>query len=371
MYDAVVVGGGPAGSVSANLLARQGRRVLLLEAARFPRDKPCAEYISPGGVAILRRLGALDRLRGCWLEGMRIFAPSGASVLMRYAHPSRALSISRRQLDAVLLDLAAEQGVEIRQGHRVRGLDRQHGRAVGVVAANGEVVNSALVVGADGLHSVVARDLGVRRRTIWPRRLGLVGHLSGVRWPFEHGEMRVGQAGYVGVAPVDDGLVSVGLVRALPRQPAGSASTAFRTALDAFPDVWRRLGSASMVGNIQGVGPLAARVSRCAGPGWRLVGDAAGFFDPFTGEGIFRALRGAEVLASSTADCTYADARRHAFAAKERLTVLVQVFVQSPRLMERAVDRLQQRPSIARELSQMLGDLQPAKLAVAWRLLAP
>src|SRR5919202_3357522 len=109
---------------------------------------------------------------------MRIFAPSGASVLMRYAHPSRALSISRRQLDAVLLDLAAEKGVEIRQGHRVRGLDRQHGRAVGVVAANGEVVNSALVVGADGLHSVVARDLGVRRRTIWPRRLGLVGHLS-------------------------------------------------------------------------------------------------------------------------------------------------------------------------------------------------
>ena len=107
----------------------------------------------------------------------------------------------------------------------------------------------------------------------------------------------------------------------------------------------------------------------CAGPGYRLVGDAAGFFDPFTGEGIFRALRSAELVA--TCPENYAQERARAFSTRERLVALIQVLVQTPRLMDFAVQRLQRRPKVARDLGRVLGDLVPARLDVAWRLLGP
>src|SRR5207248_11673264 len=87
-FDVIVVGAGPAGCASASLLADRGRRVLLLDAARFPRAKACAEYISPGGAAILERLGALQAIEATgqrrWLRGMRIQAPGGARHLVGY-----------------------------------------------------------------------------------------------------------------------------------------------------------------------------------------------------------------------------------------------------------------------------------------------
>jgi flavin-dependent dehydrogenase len=124
-----------------------------------------------------------------------------------------------------------------------------------------------------------------------------------------------------------------------------------------------------MQGQVIGIGPLARRVRQPAGAGYALVGDAAGFFDPFTGEGIFRALRSAQLLAASPN--TYARDRRQAFSAKGRLVALIQLFVQSPRLMNFAIRRLQGRPPVARELGSVLGDLQPARLDLAWRLLGP
>jgi len=118
-----------------------------------------------------------------------------------------------------------------------------------------------------------------------------------------------------------------------------------------------------------GAGPLARRVKRVRGPGYALVGDAAGFLDPFTGEGIFRALRGAELLAASPDQ--YAQRRGKAFGAKERLVALIQVFVHVPKLMDFAIRRLGERTSVARELGSVLGDLRPARLDLAWRLLGP
>ena len=120
---------------------------------------------------------------------------------------------------------------------------------------------------------------------------------------------------------------------------------------------------------MQGVGPLASRTRTCQGPGYRLVGDAAGFFDPFTGEGIFRALRSAELVAACPDE--YAPQRTRAFGTKERLVALIQVFVQTPRLMDFAVRRLQRRPRVAQDLGNVLGDLAPARLDLAWRLLGP
>jgi flavin-dependent dehydrogenase len=166
------------------------------------------------------------------------------------------------------------------------------------------------------------------------------------------------------------GLLSLGVVSRMPRGPLGDARQALWRVVEQFPELARRVAAGRLLGGVRGAGPLATRVRNCAGAGYALVGDAAGFFDPFTGEGLFRALRGAELLAAY-GPRGYADARRRAFRAKEYLTTLIQVFVQTPRLMELAISRLRQRPALAQQLANMLGDLQPASLAIAWRLLRP
>ncbi len=219
-YDVIVVGGGPAGSASACFFAERGKRVLLVDAARFPRRKACAEYISPGGAAILEHLGVLERIRdagaGRWLRGMRIQAPSGERHLVEYADNSGgqkryALSVSRLVLDAALLEEARARGVEVRENFRARDVWLTQRRAHGIVRPSGARLEAELVVGADGLHSIVARAMGTRQPAGWPRRLGLVAHWAGVDWPEDHGWLMVGPHDYVGVAPLDDkGLLTVG-----------------------------------------------------------------------------------------------------------------------------------------------------------------
>src|SRR5215213_5747523 len=99
--DVIVVGGGPAGSATATWLARRGCDVMLVDRARFPRPKPCAEYFSPGTVAALARLGALDRLgaeTGRVLRGMQLRAPSGARCLLQYHDARAGLAVPRETL---------------------------------------------------------------------------------------------------------------------------------------------------------------------------------------------------------------------------------------------------------------------------------
>jgi geranylgeranyl reductase family protein len=378
-YDTVIVGAGPAGSTMAALLAQRGESVLLCDAARFPRPKPCAEFISPGGVTILRSLGVFEyldvRQTGRWLDGMRIVGASGKSHTVTYHQPpgalrQRGLSVSRCALDAALLEVARTRGAEVREGFRIREVERSRGRVSGIIGPDGTRISARLVVGADGLNSVVARQLGLSRRLVWPRRLGLVAHFQNVAWPEDTGVMFVGPRSYVGVAPLDAaGRLSVGLVRNMPRGRLGSPRAALESGLRDFPPLQARLTSACWTGTVRGVGPLARTVRACAGPGFMLIGDAAGFFDPFTGEGIFRALRSAQLAVEHQAD--YTAARQAAFAAKERLTRVVQVVVRAPVLLELALRRLEQRPSVAGRLGNMLGDLEPAEPGIAWQLLGP
>jgi geranylgeranyl reductase family protein len=396
-WDVVVAGGGPAGSVTAALLAQRGHRVALVDRARFPREKPCAEYVSPGGLAILQRLGVLERLEAQSLRrlrGMWVHAPSGASWLVQYSHGVErawAAAVRRTDLDAVLLDVARASGVTVHEAHTALGLPRQGAAVTGLVVRDphGTVteLNARLVVGADGVHSTVVRELGVRRPVAWPRRLGLVAHFRGVGWHEDVGQMHVGSSAYVGLAPLGDGSVSVGLVRRLPKGHLGPPAQALDQALRQFPSVAARLQQGKLEGSVLGVGPIGHVVTQVAGPGWLLVGDAAGFFDPFTGEGIYRALRGAE-LAAEAADQAlrsdgavadiglgYAAQRSAVFRDKTRLTRLIQVFVRTPPLLAYALARLAGRPTIGQRFANVLGDLEPAggvfNPATLARLLAP
>ncbi|MFN8594329.1 MAG: NAD(P)/FAD-dependent oxidoreductase [Thermomicrobiales bacterium] len=391
--EVIVVGGGPAGSVTAALLAARGHRVLLFDKARFPRHKACSEYINPAGARLLHRLGLaadLERLGAHRMEGMLIHAPGGARFLADFlAVPdgNGAVGLSRYHLDTLLLDRARAAGVEVREGAHVRGLIMANGAVHGVeISSDGmrERVRAPLTIGADGRHGVVARTLHLSRPLSWLRRTGLVAHYRGVRGLDRWGEMHVTSCGYAGLAPLEDGLANVALVTAsdtisgrdLPLEEY------FARGLAAIPALAAKLASAERVGGIRGVGPMAQRAQRVAGDGFLLVGDAASFLDPFTGDGIAEALLGATLAApiasaalqsgkiSARFLAPYVAARERAFRSKRAVAWLVQGFIANSSGMDYAVSRLAVRPDDAITLAGVLGGIAPASAALSPRFLA-
>lgn len=394
-FDVIVVGAGPAGAATALLLARAGVAVALIDGARFPRPKACAEYYSPGVVDALQRLGVwaqVARLPHARLRGMQLVGPGGGRHLVAYPDdplPRRSLTIRRELLDALLVAQAEQAGATVLTGLAVREVLTEGPSAVGVrtQGSPGPEIPARLVIGADGPRSLVARRMGLAAPARWPARLGLIAHFDGVAGLADHGEMHLARGVYCGLAPLGDGQVNVGCVlSSSAARRLGSAETIFAWVLAQLPAVAERLRPGRRVGSWRGSTPLAHRCRRPLTAGALLVGDAAGFLDPFTGEGVFRALRGAELATgvalqalergdvSAAALAPYAALRRRSFAAKDALCLLIQAFVAAPRLLDYAVPRLNRRGEAA-TLAAALGDYRPASLVMApamlWRLLAP
>ncbi|HXL11546.1 MAG TPA: NAD(P)/FAD-dependent oxidoreductase [Gemmatimonadales bacterium] len=381
-WDVIVVGAGPAGSATARLLAKAGARVLLLDRARFPREKPCSEYLSPESTRVLERLGAevLDAVAAAAparLTGMRVVAPSGTGVVGRFDTFSFALP--RTTFDSILRDAAEAAGAEVREGVKVEELVYDGGAVGGVVAratGNGkrETIRARVVVGADGLRSVVARRLGKVIRTA-PYRVAFTAHVADACDVDDLGEMHVGRPGYVGLGPIGAGVTTVALVLPLAEARRGEQ---FFDELNRFPGVAGRFDPRRIVRRVLATGPFARWSRRPAANGALLVGDAADFFDPFTGQGIYSALRGAELAAAAIVDTLatgarlqrYARARRREFAGKWLLERLIGVAVGWPALIERVVGRLIRRPELADLLVRATGNCIPARAALAPGVLA-
>ncbi|HEX5166430.1 MAG TPA: NAD(P)/FAD-dependent oxidoreductase [Thermomicrobiales bacterium] len=390
IYDIVIAGGGPAGTSTAIGLAERGLRVALLDKARFPRVKPCAEYVNPEAMRVLDRLGLLEPVRAAGaavFRGMRVVSPGGQTVELDYSADAcrHALGISRHALDLLAIERCRSLGVDVLEGARVRGVST--GDRVSSLSATQRgaaiEVRGWIVVGADGHHSAVARLLGLDLPLRWPRRIGLAAHLDGFALTDEMGEMHAGRDGYCGIAPQEDGRVNAAMVVDIARfgQRSGSVEAFFDAALASYPAIAERLRQAARATPVRGVGPLARRVRRTAGDGYLLVGDAAGFFDPFTGEGIFDALHGGELAAEAIASALergdtsaaglagYERARRTAFADKRRAAWLVQAFVRSPRLMDYALQRVAARPTVRTTMTGVLGDYRDAGALLSPRFL--
>src|SRR5205085_2967491 len=187
--------------------------------------------------------------------------------------------------------------------------------------------------------------------------------------------MHVGVEDYAGIAPLGDGLANVAVVMPLERGPRlkGRLEACFLDALRRFPALAHRLGGARLTKPILAVGPLAYRARRCSVDGALLLGDAARFYDPFTGEGIYRALAGGE-LASAVIDEALAagdvSARalsrfdrqcRAAFDGKYLVERIVQAIVARPRLLNHVARRLARRPDLADTLVGVTGDFLPPR----------
>jgi flavin-dependent dehydrogenase len=267
---------------------------------------------------------------------------------------------------------------------------RQEGRVTGVrlstePGAAPQSLPARLVVAADGRRSRIARELGFLREAAWPRRFAVRGYWSGVEGVTGFGEMHVGGGGYCGLAPL--GVTRANIAFVLDQQamtPAGGdLETFYRQRLRRWPRLYERLRRARLEAPPSAIGPLALESSRAWAAGVLLVGDAAGFFDPFTGEGIAAALRGAE----HAADVAHAHLRRGSDLAEygRRHEALVREKFRFNRIVQRLVAReglanvaasvLRRLPSVANALVDTAGDCLreagPAPNAPSCRMASP
>ncbi len=313
--DVLIVGAGPAGSTLARLMAQRGWSATLIDRRTFPRPKACGEFVSPGSLRALKRTGldieplgsAAGRIRGWVLE------TGGTARYLALSAVDQGLSLPRRSLDRYLLDAALRAGVDFRPGvsfRRSRWVDHQ--QAADVSGSLEGTVSARILVGAGGLRCPVASSLSPRARPPRTRKVSLTCRVQGVPWSPDRGRLWVRGPYTVGAAPSDQegrrwNLTVVVPSRLFGRRVAEGPDAFFLEALrrsGAFADSAERseAGTAGLEGLRILAGPWASGpfdrpVHRSYGEGVALVGDAAGYYDPFTGQGIYQAIRSAELIA--------------------------------------------------------------------------
>ncbi len=341
--DVVVIGAGPAGSAAAAWAARAGRDVLVIDSARFPRDKACGDGLTPRAVAELRQLGL-----GSWLDG-RIahhglrMSGFGADVEVRWPGPSlppTSSAVPRTELDDRIRKVAADDGADMLLA--TKAVDVRHdsdGRVAAVVLDSGDEIRCEKLIVADGARSTLGRALGRswHRETVYG--VAIRGYIATPRanepWITSHLELRspTGDVlpGYGWIFPLGNGEVNIGVgALATTKRPA---DTALRPLMSYYADLRReewgfvgtpRAGRSALL-------PMGGAVSGVAGPNWMLIGDAAACVNPLNGEGIDYGLEtgrlAAEMLGADDLTKAWpAELQRHyarGFSVARRLALLL------------------------------------------------
>jgi 2-polyprenyl-6-methoxyphenol hydroxylase-like FAD-dependent oxidoreductase len=321
MYDAIIVGARCAGAPTAMLLARKGHRVLLLDRDTFPSDIMSTHYIHLPGIARLKNWGLLDRLvaTGCppitsatMHFGETLLQPPRLSDFMP-GLPELTLCPRRVVLDKLLIDGAVESGAELRQGFSVQGLLWENGTVTGVRGrSGGEPVEerARMVIGADGLHSRVAREVKpAEYNTIPSLTFAYYTYWSGIEVEGIHFYFFEDACGVL-VFPTHWGqtCVAVGGERGGFHQFRRDALGNYMAVIDRVPELAEQVRAGKQEQRLQGTADQPNYFRKPYGPGWALVGDAGYHRDFITGLGINDAFRDAELLAKA-ADETLSESR--------------------------------------------------------------
>lgn len=384
----IVVGGGPAGAQLAIRLARQGRDVVVLERAHFPRVKPCGEFFGPECAPILDELGltaGVDALGARPVRGMTLVG-HGLRTEGRFGTIGRARAqapagraLSREALDESTLRTAGAAGADVREGWSVGGLLRDAGGAVvGVRATDPSGVRRELrarfTVGADGIRGRVARELAVFERVDWLDRIALSVRVHGAP-ATDRAEVHFVPGGYFAIAPIEGGRSTLNLV--VDRSEVAGGRDALRGIVERHlreaPELAAWLPPLDHDEPIHAIGPLACRTRRQVFDGAALVGDACGWVDPLTGEGLYIAMRGAALLAESLESALatgrtdaaalrpYVRARQREFAHRRALALALQRGLRSPLVVRNVLALLAARPRITDLLMGMTGTSVPPR----------
>jgi menaquinone-9 beta-reductase len=328
MFDVAIIGSGPAGGSCAAFCAMAGLRTLLLEREKFPREKVCGDCLNPSCTPVFERLGIADAVRELpHSELKRVdFVPIGGRPVSVPLRPGAEIAVKRSLFDQLLLERAARAGADVRDSVTVTSLVRPESPSDSWrITARRQTIHARALVAADGRNSTVARLLGLLPRA-GKERVGLQTHLP---LPEGFGERVVLQflrEGYSGQAPVNERELNLCLVGKAQSVPALRAWA--ERQFDLAPNhTWRTIT------------PLRRAAIPPAHRRAFLVGDAARVVEPFTGEGIYYALRSGELAAEAIATADEATARRnyadaHARLYRGRLWVnrIARAAVLSPRL---------------------------------------
>lgn len=296
--DVVVVGGGPAGLAAAIVCATSGLRVTLVERHTFPVDKPCGEGLLPNGVAALARIGVdLNPVtaRGRAITGIRYISANGRSAEASFLQHT-ALGIRRTGLSDVLaahartlptLDIVTDVKASVSLDHTGRPQ----------VDVRESTMRPKLVVGADGLHSHTRDAVGIAHTRGSSHRWGCRQHFDVAPWT-SHVEVYFGTGFEIYVTPVASG-TNVAVLWDATVVRVGGACSPVATLLARVPSLATRLQGHAATDRPRARGPFDVRVPRPWKSGVLLIGDAAGYLDALTGEGVGLAFEQAALLADS------------------------------------------------------------------------
>jgi flavin-dependent dehydrogenase len=380
-YDVAVVGGRCAGSATAHLLARAGLRVLVVDQGAFPSDTLSTHFLQPCGARRLARWGLLADVAASGappVTTMRVVVDGIAIAGTPRADdgaPVAGYCVRRTVLDDLLLRRAADAGAEVRERCRVTGVEHEDGRVTGVRMRAGraeDVVRARVVVGADGMRSTVARQVGA------PVTHGATNPLTCVYYSYwadfetDGGELHATAGTGAGVYPTNDGLTCVAVARPYDgfAEFRADVEGGVRRSLRGLADLGDRLQAASRVERFKGTRDVPNFFRSCEGRGWALVGDAGHHKDPITGQGMSDAFHDAELLAGAVrrqlaetgrfdGDGGYRAARDAAAAEQHELTCRIAALRPVPPESAPFLRAVAADPALADAYVGMAGGLRP------------